>query len=134
MNRPMGVTIVAVLVMLLGVAGVIRAGMLAGVAGAAEALFPAFGVTSAAASEGLSTIALIGLGVAVFTILVGIGLWMLQKWAWMIAIVVIVITLLLAAWDLFTMGMGSVSWLSIIISAIVLFYLLRDEVKSAFQA
>lgn len=131
MNRPMGVTIVAVLTMLLGVAGVIRAGMLAGVADAAEALFPVFGVTAGA---GLSTIGIVALIVAVVTILVGIGLWMLQQWAWMVAIVVIVLELLLAGWHLLTEGMGSVHWLGVILAAVVLFYLLRDEVKSAFQA
>lgn len=131
MNRPMGVTIVAVLTMLLGVAGVIRAGMIAGVAGSVEALYPVFGVSAA---DGLSTIGIVALIVAVVTILVGIGLWMLQQWAWMVAIVVIVLELLLAGWSLLTVGMGSVHWLGVILAAVVLFYLLRDEVKSAFQA
>jgi hypothetical protein len=55
------------------------------------------------------------------------GAWNLKAWAWTLLVVLAVIGVVLALLSLRS------SWISLVVNAVVLYYLFRPEVKSAFQ-
>jgi len=128
-NRPMGVTILAILAFIGGalqLATGVAAVAFGGLAGAAV------GGTEGAAVGGLVAISglfLIVLGVV--ALLAGFGLWQLKPWAWLLTIAWAILGLVSAALTLLSGDVTS-AIISAIIPAVVIWYLNRPDVKAAF--
>jgi uncharacterized membrane protein (DUF2068 family) len=103
-SRPLGITIIAIVV---GIQGIF---------------------TIIAGLQFLGTITLI---LGVLTLLLAWGLWTLQSWAFWTAVVLEVVDIIN---DLFALRQGASVIPSLIFSALILVYLLRDEsVRAAFR-
>lgn len=125
-TRPLGITIIAVV---LAVSGVFQ--ILVGT----EALgITSFGIGGAAEAAGVSGWASVISGV--LTIVAAGGLFTLAGWAWLLAVVVLGIRIVADLIAIFTQGAGSTIGVSaivnIVISAIILWYFFRPNVKAAF--
>lgn len=120
-QRPLGVTIIAIFLILGGIIGI-----LAGLAG-----FGLFGTAEGAAPAFWSVYSGSLLLVSIIELIVGIGLWMLKGWAWTIAAVVVILRVILDVISLF-FGFSFSPIIALVIHAIVLWYLFRPEVKQAF--
>ncbi|MFW9788241.1 MAG: hypothetical protein ACFFE2_16615 [Candidatus Thorarchaeota archaeon] len=114
-DRPLGVTILAILNIigglfsLLGAVGLMALGAMAG-----PFLGPFAFVVGA-------ILALLGL----LNLIVGWGLWALKSWAWMLALIINIINLILNAL--------TAAWLAAIINLIVVIYLQQGDIKSRFR-
>jgi hypothetical protein len=133
-QRPMGVTILAVLAIIGGIFGICGGGL--GILGGSflGAVGAQAGVGNAAALGGMAVLSsLILLVIAVAEILFGIGALTLKPWAWMLGLVISGISIvfallsLLAGWAPFFNVL-----IQIVISGIIIYYLMTPEVKQAF--
>ena len=143
MNRPIGVTIIGVLNILFGLVGICI-----GMTAATNAMLVAMAGAVGTSLVGGSLIILAAATIAMFLVLlngvqfyVGIGLLMLQRWAHTWARILAVIGLVAGAAQIIVSFLGGnlditfplgTGLNSIIIQAIVLIYLSRPEVKTAF--
>ncbi len=133
-QRPMGITILAVLAIIGGVLGilggcsVVAGGALIGAMGAQA------GVGGAATGGGLlSLYGVVILLIAVADIVFGIGAWTLKPWAWMLGLVlqgvnvVVALVSILAGWS----SIGS-QLIGLVINGVIIYYLMTPDVKKAF--
>ncbi len=133
--RPTGVTIIAILAIIGGVLAIV-AGLgltvLGGILGGAGA---ATGEAAGGMFGGLLAVFGIGtLGLGIAELVTGFGLWRLAPWAWMVAVIVFIVNIVLTI--LTALGGNSLisfnTLVGIAIPAIILYYLMTPEVKSAF--
>jgi hypothetical protein len=133
-QRPMGVTILAVLALIGGIVGI--CGGLSGIVGASflGGLAASVGASNATALGGmLAVYSIVALGFAVVYLLFGFGAWTLKPWAWMLGMVlsglniVFQLVAVISGWS--TLG-GVI--ISIIVSGVIIYYLLTPDVKKAF--
>lgn len=117
-QRPTGITILAILSAIGGVLTVLAGLALLGMGVGLGALGSGFGFLSGT----FGGVVLLALGLV--TLYVAWGAWNLQSWAWMWMVVVIVISLVVAVLNR--------NWFSAVIDAIIVYYLYRPEVKTAF--
>ncbi|HEV8354466.1 MAG TPA: hypothetical protein VGR24_09790 [bacterium] len=117
-QRPTGITVLAILAAIGGVLYVLAGLTLLGLGAVGGVLGSGLGFLSGTVG-GLFFLAL-----GLVTLYVAWGAWNLQSWAWMWMAVVIVIGLVLAVLNR--------QWFSAIVDAIVVYYLFRPEVKTAF--
>jgi hypothetical protein len=120
-ERPLGVTIIGILwiisgiLALLGGIGIsVLGGAIAGPLGAAFGLVIGFGLV------------IMGL----IEIILGIGCFRAWGWVWTIGVIVTIISLVVGIIDLIQSGASAL--VGIIISAIILWYLFRENVKKYF--
>ena len=125
MQRPTGVTILAVLAAIGGVLSIL-AGLALMALSSAAATFAISGLSGLAALLGIVTLA-IGIGDLVFAY----GAWGLKPWAWMLGIALevagIVINLLT-----FSSAAAVSTILSIAIAAGIIYYLYQPHIRRAF--
>ncbi len=144
MNRPVGVTVLAILdfigaalCLLTGILSVVGAG--AGILGAmgqgGQGAAAAGGIMAAVAAS-ITVFAFVGAAIAA---LLGWGLWKLKNWARLITIVFAVIGVLLELFALigvfahFNVVALIITLVPLAIYALVAWYLLRKDVAAAFQ-
>ena len=125
-SRPLGVTIVAIV---LAVTGVFQ--VLVGT----EALgITKFGLGAAADAASISGWASIISGT--LSIIVAGGLFTLKGWAWLLTIVVLGVRVVVDVFAILTHGMGSTlgsaALGNLVISGLILLYFMRPNVKAAF--
>jgi hypothetical protein len=125
-DRPLGVTILAVLMMLLGLwtlcGGLFSlAGFSLGFIGSLFGADPSIGA-------GFS--ALFSLIWGIVAILLGLGLWRLMRFAWSGTIVILAVRLVFFVYAL--IGPPGVDWIGTLITALLLIYLTRPGVKGRF--
>ena len=125
-SRPLGVTIVAIV---LAVTGVFQ--VLVGT----EALgITKFGLGAAADAASISGWASIISGT--LSIVVAGGLFTLKGWAWLLTVVVLGVRVVVDVFAILTHGMGSTlgsaALGNLVISGLILFYFMRPNVKAAF--
>ncbi len=106
-DRPLGVTILAILQIL--------GGLLAFVGGMVILVLPFFGWL-------IGPIIII---LGIFDLVIGWGLWAMKSWAWMTAIILNIIGIIL--------GIPTQDWFGIIISIIIILYLQQPDIKSRFR-
>lgn len=111
-ERPLGVTILALLEIIVGALGLFGA---ITVITFGSILFGAFGLI----------LGVIVLFLALIDLIVGWGLWTLKSWAWMVALIVNIINLILNAVQL--------NFLGAIINLIIIIYLQQGDIKSRFR-
>ena len=125
MQRPTGVTIIAVLSAIAGVFG-----LLAGIA-----LLTAGSVIGAAAGLGGFVVvgALIVIAYSILSLVLAYGFWTLQPWAWPLGIGVEVLGIVQAVLQFMNDTRQLVSLIiSLAIAGVVLWYLFQPHVKAAF--
>ncbi len=113
-ERPMGVTILAILQIVGGVLGLVLGIMALMVA----SLLGIFGFLLVIVAGVATLFAVLGL-------IVGWGLWSLKSWAWMFALIINIINLVLALLQF--------DIISMIIPLIIVIYLQQGEIKSTFR-
>jgi hypothetical protein len=129
MSRPIGVTVVAIVLMVTGVFV-----LLLGLEGAGVTNF---GLKQLAPNQGLysSTVIISG----ILSLIAAFGLFTLARWAWYLAIVVLIFRGVADGFGLVsqlisgTYGYGGVSLLNFVITVVILWYFLRPDVKAAFK-
>jgi hypothetical protein len=114
-DRPLGVTILAVLEIIVGLLGLFSGFTLLTLG----SLMP-FGLGAFAAIIGA-----VVLFIGILDVIIGWGLWSLKSWAWMVALIVNIINLILNAIQL--------AWLGAIINLIIILYLQQGDIKSRFR-
>jgi len=135
-RRPGGITALATVYLLLGLFSLLWSGLVFGIGGLSAATGWLFGQESIQAMGGASLasgfVGLLGAGLQIFT---AIGLFGMKRWGWFLALISAGITLLQGALGLFSGGFfgflcGAI-WL--IVPALIFFYLLKPDVRAAFN-
>jgi hypothetical protein len=124
MQRPLGVTILAVLAAILGVLGIFAGLVLVGLSSATADL--ALGLGGFVAILGLITIVL-----SVLDLVLAYGLWGLKPWAWMLGIVLEIVGIVLNILE-FRSASASSTVVSIVIAGVIIYYLYQPHVRRAF--
>jgi hypothetical protein len=133
-QRPMGITILAVLAFIGGIFGI--CGGLGGIVGGSflGGLAASYGASNASTLGGMIAIySIVALAFAVADLVFGFGAWTLKPWAWMLGMVlfglniVFQLVALIAGWT--TLG-GII--ISVAIAGVIIYYLLTPDVKKAF--
>jgi hypothetical protein len=125
-SRPTGITILAALAAIGGVLDLLG-GLL---------LFGLGGVVATAAGAGIGALAVVsGLALIVVGVLylgLSYGFWMLKPWAWIVGAALAIVSIVVSVVGF--IGGGSITSLiiSIIIPAIILYYLTRPEIQAIF--
>ena len=135
-KRPTGISVLFWVFLVLGVISLLWSGMVLGIGGLSTLIGGTFGLE--AVLEFGSTNAwsgYIGIITAVVQIIVAFGLGSMKKWAWVLAIIAVVLTVIqgilgIIAGGMFAFICGS---LGLIVPAIILFYLLRPDIRAAFD-
>ena len=127
MGRPIGVTIVAIVLMVTGVFV-----LLLGLEGAGVT---DFGLAAAAPNNGLYAPTVILSGI--LSLIAGFGVFTLAKWAWYLAVIVLGFRVIadafgVASWALSSVP-GGVTIANLVVSVVLLWYFLRPHVKAAFK-
>ena len=125
MQRPTGVTVMAILAAIGGVFGLLASLVLLGI-GAAGAVAGNLG--------GLAFLAgIFVLAYSVLSLILAYGFWTLKPWAWPLGIGVQVLGIVQAVLQFMNDQSGVVSLvISLAISAVILWYLYQPHVKAAF--
>ena len=135
MKRPTGVSVLFWVYLIFGLFSLVWSLMLLGVGGMSSlfgSLFSAEGMMAFGSSNALA--GYVGIIAAVVEIIVAFGLLGLKKWAWILAVVGLGLNILQGVLGMFSGGLygficGS---LGLIIPLIVLFYLLKADIRAAF--
>lgn len=134
-KRPTGITVLAVIYILLGLFSLLWSGLVLGVGGISSMFGSLFGAESVVAFGSSSAwTGAIGIIAAVVQIVVAFGLLTMQKWAWTLALIGVGLTLVQGLVGMFAGGFfGFIcGGIGLIIPIIILFYLLRQGTKEAF--
>ena len=133
MERPVGVTILAVLALISGALGVLKGLVALGLGGVAASWmatsYPVAGAVVGVLAVAYGVVALI---LACFSLGFGFGAWNLKSWAWTLGVGTEVATLIWAC--LVAIGPGTLrgqTW-TILLAGAILYYLTKPEIKSAF--
>lgn len=125
--RPMGITVLAVLSAIGGVLGILGGVALIGLGGLAAAS------TGSAAFFGLGAIwGVLLLATAVASLAFAYGAWTLKPWAWPLGVALAIISLALSALTIISGGDISGQVISVVIQAIILYYLFQPSIKALF--
>ena len=123
----MGITILAVLSAIGGVLGLLGGIALVGLGGVAAAS------TGTAAYFGLGAIwGVLLLATAIASLVFAYGAWTLKPWAWPLGVALQVISLALSLLTILSGGDITGQIISIVISAIILYYLFQPSIKAVF--
>ena len=127
MSRPIGVTVVAIVLMVSGVFV-----LLLGLEGAG---ITKFGLAPVAPNNGLYAPTIILSGI--LSLIAGFGVFTMARWAWYLAVVVLTFRVIadaigLASWALSSVP-GGVTILDLAVTAVLLWYFFRPHVKAAFN-
>jgi hypothetical protein len=134
-KRPTGISILFWVYLILGVFSFLWSGLVLGIGGLSSLFGNIFGMENVAGFGNTSAwTGYIGIITAVVQIVVAFGLASMKKWAWILAVISVVLTVLqgilgILGGGLFAFICGS---LGLILPAIILFYLLRADIRSGF--
>jgi hypothetical protein len=135
-KRPTGITVLFWIYLILGVLSLLWSSMVLGIGGLSALIGGIFGLETVSAFAGTSAWSgYVGIITALVQIIVAFGLASMKKWAWILAIIAAVLTVLqgilgILAGGMFAFICGS---LGLIVPAIILFYLLRPDIRSVFN-
>ena len=134
-ERPSGVTILAVIYILLGLLSLVWSLLVFGVGavtGLTGAIVAAENMTSFASANFWGGI--IGVAGATLDFIIAYGLLNLRPWGWMLALIGLAITVITGVLGLMSGGFFAICCgiLGLLVPAGILFYLLQPEVRKAF--
>ena len=135
MQRPTGVTILAILAAIGGVLGLLAGLAVVGLGGLAGGVV---GGAAGAAIGGFAVISgLIVLVLAVLELVLAYGFWTLQPWAWQLGVILSAVNILIQILGVlgivFSSDLGG-ALISIIISGVIIYYLNQAEIRRVFNA
>ena len=116
-KRPLGVTIVAILMIINGI--ILIAAGIGGITVGAAMDIPLIGVSSGV---------LVALGIA--AIIVAWGLIKGKGWAWIVTVILSIISIIMSIIAIAGGNFGSI--INLVISGVILYYMYRPEVKAYF--
>jgi len=134
-KRPTGISVLFWVYLILGILSLLWSGMVLGIGGLSAFFGNIFGMGNVADFGSTSAWSgYIGIITAVVQVIVAFGLASMKKWAWVLAVIGVVLTVLqgilgISGGGLFAFICGS---LGLIVPAIILFYLLRADIRAAF--
>ena len=134
-KRPTGITVLFWFYLIFGILSLLWSGAVLGVGGLTALFGGLFGLDNMAAfGNSNAWSGYVGLLAAVVQIIVAFGLAGLKKWAWYLALIGVGLTVVQGIAGIFAGGMfaficGS---LGLIIPAIMLFYLLKKDIRTVF--
>lgn len=134
-KRPTGITIIAIIFIILGLISLMWSGLVFGFGGVGAlfgGLVGAEGIAAAGTSGAWS--GFLGLLTGVVQIVTGFGLLGMKKWSWILALVAVGLSVLQGVMGMLNGGVFSFmcGGLGLIIPVIVLIYLLTGGVRSRF--
>lgn len=134
-KRPLGITIIAALYIILGILSLLWSGLVFGVGGMTSMVGSLFGA-DAIASYGSSNVwsGTFGVITAIVQITVAIGLFTLKRWAWYLAMVALGLTIIEGVIGIFGGGFFAFACggIGLIIPVVILIYLLRPHIREMF--
>jgi len=136
-QRPAGITLIVTLFFILGGLSLLWSGLVFGWGGFSSLFGGLFGAEQARAyGEAIAWSGFLGLISAVVQIVVAFGLLGMKKWAWILALIGVALTVLQGVVGM--LGGGAFAFmcgsLGLIMPVIILVYLIRPGVRSAFGA
>ena len=134
-RRPTGVTLLAIVFILLGLLSLFWSLLVFGFGATTGIVGALFGDDVLATVGGAQTInGIVGVIGAVIDLVVAYGLLALKRWAWLLALVGVGISVVSGVLGLFSGGFVAVCCgvIGLIIPAGILYYLLQPEVRQAF--
>jgi len=134
-KRPTGISVLFWVYLILGILSLLWSGLVLGIGGLSAIFGGLFGmenVTSFGSTSAWS--GYLGILTAIVQIIVAFGLSGMKKWAWVLAIVGVALTVIegimgIISGGIFAFICGS---LGLIVPLIILFYLLRADIRAAF--
>jgi hypothetical protein len=134
MQRPTGVTILAVLAAIGGVLGIFAAIALFGLGALGSAIAGAAGVASGFLAGGFAIFwALVTLVQSAISLVFAYGAWYLKPWAWMLGVGVEGLAILVALINWIGGSSGFFSFLiSAAIAGVIIYYLFTPAIKKVF--
>jgi hypothetical protein len=135
-KRPTGITIIAIIYIILAILSLLWSGLVFGVGGLSSLFGGLFGAESVAAFGTSSAwTGFLGIIVAGVQVVVAIGLLSMKRWAWILALIGVALTVVQGIVGLF--GGGPFAFmcgiLGLLIPLAILIYLLRGSVRTAFD-
>ena len=132
MKRPVGITVLATLALVVGLIELVSA---LGFLGVSMFALPAWMGVASGVSSGLTLgVGVLSLVIAVAIVAFGIGALQLRSWAWMTGIVVFGLELIGGVVQLFSTGIAIAPVLIVVLSVVILGYLYSTPVREAFGA
>jgi hypothetical protein len=134
-KRPTGISILFWVYLILGILSLLWSGIVLGIGGLSSFVGGIFGMENVLGFGSTSAWSgYVGIITAVVQIIVAFGLASMKKWAWVLAIIAVGLTILQGVVGIFAGGTfaficGS---LGLIVPIIILFYLLRTDIRAAF--
>jgi hypothetical protein len=135
MKRPTGITIIAIVYIVLAVLSLLWSGLVFGLGGLGSLFGGLFGADNVAAMGTSSAWSgFLGIVTALVQIVVAIGLLSLKKWAWFLALISVALTVVQGIVGIF--GGGPFAWmcgiLGLLIPVGILIYLFLPGIRKAF--
>jgi uncharacterized membrane protein (DUF2068 family) len=134
-NRPAGVTLLAIVFLILGLLSLLWSMLVFGFGAATSVTGAIFGDQAMTAIGGNQTVnGIVGIVGAVVDLIVAYGLLALKRWAWLLALLGVAISVVTGILGLFSGGLiaACCGVLGLVVPAVIVFYLLRPEVRQAF--
>ncbi len=134
-NRPTGITLIAIVYLILGVLSLLWSSLVFGIGGLGALIGGLFGGAPAVvAGVSGAWAGLLGVVTAIVQIAVGIGLLRLRRWAWYLALVAVVLTVIQGVVGVFGGGLFAFvcGCFGLLLPLAILVYLLRPGVRQAF--
>lgn len=134
-KRPTGISVLFWVYLLLGILSLLWSAMVLGIGGVSALFGSIFGLENIADFGNTSAWSgYIGIITAIVQIVVAFGLASMKKWAWVLAIIGVVLTVIQGILGIFGGGIfaficGS---LGLALPVIILFYLLRADIRDIF--
>jgi len=134
MQRPIGVTVLAILAFVFGILLILGSVLVAALSAFIPELIKIYGIPVIVGGLDVSSfIQVFLIAIAVFAAVLGIlhivaayGIWIGAGWGWVLAVVVVILNII---WSLLTLPNGIVG---LVINAVILWYLMQPYVKAFF--
>ncbi len=136
MKRPTGITIIAVLYIVLAVLSLLWSGLVFGLGGLGSVFGGLFGAEHVAALGTSSAWSgFLGIVTGLVQIVVAIGLLSMKKWAWFLALISVALTVVQGIVGIFSSGPFALMCgiLGLLIPVGILIYLLLPGIRKAFE-
>ena len=135
MERPTGITIIAIVYLFLGVLSLLWSGLVFGLGGIGSLFGGLVGAENlAAASTAGAWSGFLGILAAIVQFAVAIGLLKMAKWAWILALIGVALTVIQGIAGVFSGGPFAFmcGLLGLLVPVLILIYLLTSKVRRVF--
>ena len=134
-KRPTGISVLFWVYLILGILSLLWSSMVLGIGGLSALVGGIFGLDAVSTFANTSAWSgYLGIITALVQIIVAFGLASMKKWSWILAIIGLGLTFIQGAVGMFSGGVFALMCgsLGLIVPAIILFYLLKADIRAAF--